>query len=506
MFKRRLVGDRYLLAAGEHLRGERTYTIEAPLGGGAFAAGYRAREEASGACFVKEFLPARLPSEREEIRRIFAQECDVLRRLGNYELCPRLRDAFETSGFQYLVQDFIPGKDLDSLLEARTQIDEDTLVRWSLCLCHALAFLHSRSVVHHDLKPGNIRMNADGDPVLLDFGAARWYRTADERSDVLYGTDGYLAPEYASASGEDLATGMRMDIFALGRILVEMMVGERMSQAEIDRRHDQIYGSILHSKTLDIGFVRAVFRSVSYNPQARYASAIEMERDLMESAPPVVRRRPAEINLGTATDTRPREGTLTIYNVGGGELSADVSTDAEWLEISVSGVETGRRQAFARNRQTVRVVAYPDRLAPGARAQARVFVSSATGSVATTVELRRAVDPSLLSVHPSSLVLKAVGGQEARGALRFRNRGSAPVRIRVTPPLSGATATPAEFDLPANGEIEVVLSVPAATDAAEGPYVVGWSVEGEDRPAIPVELRARPGGRRRWALGARGGE
>src|SRR5262249_11668614 len=155
-----------------------------------------------------------------------------------------------------------------------------------------------------------------------------------ERSDVLYGTEGYLAPEYASASGEDLAAGMRMDIFALGRILVEMMVGEQLTQAEIDRRHDQIYGSILHSKTLDIGFVRAVFRSVSYNPQARYANAIEMEKDLVQSAPPMLRRRPAELDLGLAHDTRPREGIVTLYNVGGGELAGEVGTDVEWLQVS----------------------------------------------------------------------------------------------------------------------------------------------------------------------------
>jgi serine/threonine protein kinase len=494
MLKRRLVGDRYLLPPGEQLRGDRPYSIEAQLGGGSFSAGYRARGEGGQTCFVKEFLPPRFPSEREEIRRIFAQECDVLRRIGNYELCPRLWEAFETCGFQYLVQDYIPGQDLESLLSARTQFDEDTLVRWSLCLCHALAFLHSRSVVHHDMKPANIRMNADGDPMILDFGAARWYRTADERSDVLYGTEGYLAPEYASASGEDLATGMRMDIFALGRILVEMMVGERMTQAEIDRRHDQIYGSILHSKTLDIGFVRAVFRSVSYNPQARYANAIEMEKDLVQSAPPIPRRRPDAIDFGIAADTRLREATITVYNVGGGQLSGEVSTDAEWLEVSAEGVETARRQPLTRNRQTIRVIAHPDRLPPGARVEGRVIVSAISGSIASRVRFRRAVDPSLLSVQPAHLSLQAAAGEEARGTLRFRNRGSAPARVRVTPPaLPGAAVAPEVFDIPANGQIEVVVSIPPGDDQAAADASVGWSIEGDERPAIPVELRRRGG-------------
>ena len=113
-----------------------------------------------------------------------------------------------------------------------------------------------------------------------------------------------------------------------------------VAQAEIDRRHDQIYGSILHSKTLDIGFVRAVFRSVSYNPRARYANAIEMEKDLVQSAPPVVRRRPAEIELGTATDTNffkyvleyapTGTTTFTVLTTGTTPVTDGVRTFAEW--------------------------------------------------------------------------------------------------------------------------------------------------------------------------------
>ena len=94
MLKRRLVGDRYVLAPGQQLRGEQSYRIEAQLAGGAFSVGYRGHDEQGQACFIKEFLPPFFPSERVELRRIFAQECDVLQRIGSYELCPRLWEAF----------------------------------------------------------------------------------------------------------------------------------------------------------------------------------------------------------------------------------------------------------------------------------------------------------------------------------------------------------------------------------------------------------------------------
>src|SRR5205807_1323886 len=122
----------------------------------AYSVGYRARDAAGRQYFVKEYLPAQRPSERQEVEQIFSQECDVLRRIGNYELCPRFWDAFGTCGYHYLIQDFIPGNDLDTLLDARTQFDEDTLVRWSLSLSRTLAFIHRRGIVHHDLKPANV--------------------------------------------------------------------------------------------------------------------------------------------------------------------------------------------------------------------------------------------------------------------------------------------------------------------------------------------------------------
>src|SRR5262249_25655742 len=175
------------------------------------------------------------------------------------------------------------------------------------------------------------------------------------------------------------------------------------SQAEIDRRHDQIYGSILHSRTLDIGFVRAIFRSVSYNPEARYPSALEMEKDLSEAAPPIGRRRPAELDLGLARHLRPPEAILTLFNVGGGTLSGEVSTDVEWLEVGVSGAGTGRAQPFQANRQAVRVVAFPERMRPGASAEGRVVVQCPPEPLVTTVRVARGADGTTLGPDPAKL-------------------------------------------------------------------------------------------------------
>src|SRR5688572_15427823 len=196
MPKRRRVGERYLLAPGERLPGKESYQVQNYLGQGAFGAAYRAVNEKGEVCFLKEYFPPSLPSEAAELVRMYATERDVVRRIGNYELIPRFWDAFQFEGYSYLVTDFIPGPDLETVLKSPQKPDQETLIRWSVCLCHELAFLHSRNVVHHDLKPGNIRLNEEGDPVIVDFSAAHWYRQPGETTDQLYGSDSYLAPEY----------------------------------------------------------------------------------------------------------------------------------------------------------------------------------------------------------------------------------------------------------------------------------------------------------------------
>src|SRR4051812_9582061 len=152
MPKRSRVGETYLLAAGERLPGKESYRIQAYLGQGAFAAAYRAATEKGDVCFIKEYFPASRPSEAPELIRVYSTERDVVRRIGNYELVPRFWDAFEHEGYSYLVTDYIPGPDLETLLASGQKPEVDVLTRWCVCLCHELAFLHSRNVVHHDLK------------------------------------------------------------------------------------------------------------------------------------------------------------------------------------------------------------------------------------------------------------------------------------------------------------------------------------------------------------------
>jgi protein kinase-like protein len=495
MPKRCRVGERYLLAPDEWLPGKEQYQIQSFLGQGAFAAAYKAVNEKGEVCFIKEYFPASRPSQVAELARVYATERDVVRRIGKYELVPRFWDAFEHEGYSYLVTDFIPGPDLETVLKSGKKPDMEVLVRWCVCLCQQLSYLHSRNVVHHDLKPANIRLNEDGDPVTVDFSAAHWYRTPGETTDQLYGSDSYLAPEYAERTVEDADAGKRMDVFAMGRILVELMVGERLSQEEIDRRHDQLYGAILHSGKLDVSFVRAVFKSVAYDPQRRYSSGVELAEDILPAAPPAGRVRPRVLDLGMVEDAAPREVSVQCYNVGGGTLRADIAVEGEWIEIGTTGAVTGKHAMFERNRQAVRVIAHPERVPPGSDAAGRIVFTFPNSILEVPVHLRRTTRVSDVHVQPSSLRVNVPPGGFGQARLTFSNQGAAPARVHIHHPVDLVLGIqPEDFVLQPHGRQEVMVSVDAGVlGESTADTALRWTVEGNPRPEIHLNAAVRRG-------------
>jgi serine/threonine-protein kinase len=495
MPKRCRADERYLLASGEWLPGKERYQVHNFLGQGAFAAAYRATTERGEVCFIKEYFPASRPSELPELQRVYATERDVVRRIGNYELIPRFWDAFEYEGYSYLITDFVPGPDLETVLQSGQKPAMEVLTRWCVCLCHELAYLHGRNVVHHDLKPANIRLNQDGDPVIVDFSAAHWFRTAGETTDQLYGSDSYLAPEYAERGVEDEDSGKKMDVFAMGRILVELMVGERLTQEEIDRRHDQLYGKILHDGKLDISFVRAVFRSVAYDPQRRYGSGVELAEDITPAAPPVGRVRPSAVDFGVVHDVTQREINVQAYNVGGGTLRADIGVEGEWLEIGTSGAVTGKSAMFERNRQAVRILAFPERVPPGMEATGRLVFTFQNTIQEVPVRLRRTAEAAEVQVHPTSLRINVPPGGFGQSRLTFANNGTAPASVRVQPPAELVVGVqPEEFVLPPKGRQEVTVSIDASVlGDNEAHTELRWTVEGNPRPNVPLQATVRRG-------------
>ncbi len=196
------------------------YRIVRILGQGGMGAVYRASDEHLNIqVAVKENLFL-----TEEYGRQFKSEATILAGLRHPHL-PHVSDYFalENQG-QYLVMDYIEGEDLRERMERLGALPEREAILIGISICDALTYLHNRrpSVIHRDIKPGNIKVTADGQAVLVDFGLAKVMQGSQVTSTGARAmTPGYSPPEqYGTAR-----TDFRSDIYSLGATLYAALTG-----------------------------------------------------------------------------------------------------------------------------------------------------------------------------------------------------------------------------------------------------------------------------------------
>ena len=358
MAKRKRYEDYMLLAPKEQVPGHNTsYQIERVAGMGAFAAVYFARDPQlpGRQVALKEFFPARHPREQANLLALFERERTVGMLASPHPLMPTFYEAFHHDGYHYIAQEFIEGATLDEIIFKRHPLPREWTLKWAVSLCDALAFLHSRQVVHHDLKPANIRITPQGHLTLLDFGAAQYFGDGhDAKKPVeLYGTEGYLPPEL-EADGRWVAD-VRTDIFALGCILYEMIAGVAPDQDSINERSMYVTNTLIQRINADLGLVKLINKALSYNTDYRYGSAVDFLTELRQIAPPVLlvtrkHLRWGQVSSGQAAPAQ----SFQLYNAGGGEIRGEIKPRAPW--ITVQG------NTFKGNRRDVTVQVNPARI------------------------------------------------------------------------------------------------------------------------------------------------
>ncbi len=153
-------------------------------------------------------------------------------------------------------------------------------------VARAVAFAHSQGILHRDLKPGNILLDGKGEPLVSDFGLAKWLDATKDLTRTLsvFGTPGYIAPEQARSAAAALTPAA--DVYSLGAILFELLVGRPpfvgehalsvIQQATINAAPK------LRSfnKSLDRDLETICARCLEREPSARYQTAAEVAEDL----------------------------------------------------------------------------------------------------------------------------------------------------------------------------------------------------------------------------------
>ncbi|WP_026072631.1 serine/threonine-protein kinase [Nodosilinea nodulosa] len=213
-------------ACGQPLRVADRYRCQRPLGQGGFGRTYLAVDEGSDSqpvCVVKQMTLA-LGKDRAEGRDRFHREADRLATLGQHPQIPALLAVIDNAQGQFLVQAYVPGPNLDQLLQQSPDLGGEALVHRVLYeLLPVLAYIHDHGVIHRDIKPANIIAPPAPQPLaLVDFGAAK--AIADpaqlKRTATVIGSAGYAAPEQALGKAV-----FASDIFSLGVTCLHLLTG-----------------------------------------------------------------------------------------------------------------------------------------------------------------------------------------------------------------------------------------------------------------------------------------
>lgn len=301
------------------------YRILDLIGQGGMGAVYKAEDLRlpGRICAIKEVFPELygLTEITEDLHHQFYQEARVLARLDHPNL-PKVSDFFSENQREYLVMDYVPGRDLEEIVIAARQagqfLDERQVLVWAAQLCDALEYLHSQDppILHRDIKPANIKVTPDGRIKLVDFGLVKLLAPDDSRTITVVqgrGTAAYTPLE--QYGGETDHTDPRTDIYALGATLYHLLAGEPPADAR---------ERFLHPGSLKP--LRAINPRVSPRTEMAIARAMAMHPD---DRPPSVR---AFRNLLFGTEDLPTSYSVLAFQ----RLTwADAFQANRWLLVLV---------------------------------------------------------------------------------------------------------------------------------------------------------------------------
>ncbi len=265
------------------------YEIKETLGSGGFAMVYRAHDPVLDRAIALKVLHPHL-ARNHSIRDRFVREGRVLARVRHPNMV-QVHDAGETGETAYIAMELVEGPSLETVLERRGPLPLDETVTIISQVAAALDAVHARNLIHRDVKPSNILIEAHtGRAVLLDLGVARDLDSTTVTSSLMVGTPGFMAPEQVLEGG---TISPQTDVYQLAATVYVMLAGQAPFLGDSLRVMDQV----VHAAPADLSALRpdlplavvvTVAEAMAKNPDRRPHGALAFAEllQLSAAAPP----------------------------------------------------------------------------------------------------------------------------------------------------------------------------------------------------------------------------
>jgi serine/threonine-protein kinase len=256
------------------------YRIIRKLGSGGMANVYLAEDQELGRRVAIKILNDRHATDDQFVER-FRREAKNAAGLSHPNIVS-IYDRGEAEGTYYIAMEFLDGRSLKELIVSRGPAPVNVAIDYARQILDALRFAHRNGIVHRDIKPHNVIVDAEGRVKVTDFGIARAGTSQMTEVGSIIGTAQYLSPEQAKGAPVDQTS----DLYSVGIVLYELLTGKVPftgdSPVEIAMKHisapPEAPSALRDDVPADLD--KIVLRALAKTPEERYASAEEMDRDL----------------------------------------------------------------------------------------------------------------------------------------------------------------------------------------------------------------------------------
>lgn len=265
------------------------YKVLNQIGQGGMSIVYLAINERANKTWAIKEIRKEGVRDFEVVRQGLIAEINILKEL-KHKYLPSIVDIIDEGSSFLIVMDYIQGKSLkeilrEALVSKGLPIGLADVISWGKQLCDVLGYLHTQPepIIYRDMKPANVMLRPEGEISLIDFGAARVFKSGNSEDTVCLGTPGYAAPEQYGGNGQ---TRPQTDIYCLGATLHHLITGHdpadtpfnfplitRCRPSLIDETPREFRDALL-------GFEIIINKCTQYEIKDRYQSCAELRYDL----------------------------------------------------------------------------------------------------------------------------------------------------------------------------------------------------------------------------------